>query len=301
MGEKNFFEKCHFLVPIIGFTQFLNDLGHFSKFLKFGPFLAIFQIFHFFEFFRFFGLKNFSRKMFFVPKIWPNFWTIWGIFGNFSKIFPSFLVWKMGEKNHFLVPIIGFTQFLNDLGAFFKIFKIWAIFGNFSNFSFFLKFFRFLVWKKGEKKFSRKMSFFSAHNWFYPISERFGAFFKIFKIWAIFGNFSNFSFFWNFSDFLVWKTGEKKFLEKCHFLVPKIGFTQFLNDLGHFWQNFSNFSFFKFFSFLVWKMGEKKFLEKSFLVPKIGFKFLNDLGGNFSKFFWSFSFLVEKGEKNVIF
>ena len=30
--------------------------------------------------------------------------------------------------------------------------------------------------------------------------------------------------------------GEKKFLEKSHFLVPKIGFTQILNDLVHIWQ-----------------------------------------------------------------
>ena len=213
-------------MPIIGFTQFLNDLGHFSKFLKLGPFLAIFQIFHFFEFFHFLvwktGEKNFSRKMsFLVPKlVLPNFWTIWGIFGNFS------------------------------------------------NFSFSLKIFR-VFWSE-KKKFSRKMSFFSAHNWFYPISERFGAFFKIFKIWAIFGNFSNFSFFWIFLHFLVWKIGEKNFLEKCHFLVPKIGFTQFLNDLGAFLAIFKIralfhffFHFLKFFSsFLVWKTGEKNFLEK---------------------------------------
>ena len=66
--------------------------------------------------------------------------------------------------------------------------------------------------------------------------------------------------------------GEKKILEKSHFLVPKIGFTQILNDLGHIWQflNFGPFLelfkifhfFLKFFSFLVWKMGEKNFLEK---------------------------------------
>ena len=144
------------------------------------------------------------------------------------------------------------------------------------------------------------MSFFSAHNWFYPISERFGAFFKIFKIWAIFGNFSNFSFFWIFLHFLVWKTGEKKFLEKCHFLVPKIGFTQFLNDLGHFWQFFKFFIFLKFFRFFGLKNGRKKFSRKGFLVPKIGFKFLNDLGEFFKIF--SKNFLVWTiGEKNVIF
>ena len=118
----------------------------------------------------------------------------------------------------FLVPIIGFTQFLNDLGAFFKIFKIWAIFGNFSKFFIFFEIFpSFLVWKMGEKKFSRKMSFFSAHNWFYPISERFGAFFKIFKIWAIFGNFSNFSFFWIFSIFWSEKQAKKIFSKNVIF------------------------------------------------------------------------------------
>ena len=63
----------------------------------------------------------------------------------------------------------------------------------------------------GEKKFSRKISFFSAQNWFYPISERFGAFFKVFKIWAIFGNFQIFHFFEIFPSFLVWKMGEKNF------------------------------------------------------------------------------------------
>ena len=95
----------------------------------------------------------------------------------FFEIFPSFLVWKIGEKCHFLVPIIGFTQFLNDLGAFFKIFKIWAI--------------------------SRKMSFFSAQNWFYPISERFGSLLAIFQI---------FQFFESFPSFLVWKWANKNFL-----------------------------------------------------------------------------------------
>ena len=54
--------------------------------------------------------------------------------------------------------------------------------------------------------------------------------------------------------------GEKKFLEKCHFLVPKIGFTQFMNDVGLFRQFFKLSTFFEVFpSFLVWKMGEKFF------------------------------------------
>ena len=118
------------------------------------------------------------------------------------------------------------------------------------------------------------MSFFSAQNWFYPISERFGAFFKVFKIWVIFGNFWNFSFFSKFfPSFLVWKIGEKNFLGKCHFLVPKIGFTQFLNDLGAFlaifkiraiFGNFSNFSFFEiFFEFFGLKNGRKSIFSKN--------------------------------------
>ena len=51
MGEKNFLEKCHFLVPKIGFTQFLNDLG---------AFLAIFQFLFFWSFSEFFGQNFFS-------------------------------------------------------------------------------------------------------------------------------------------------------------------------------------------------------------------------------------------------
>ena len=63
----------------------------------------------------------------------------------------------------FLVPKIGFTQFLNDLRAFFKIFKIWAIFGNFWNFSsFFWNFSEFFGLKNVRKKISREKSFFSA-------------------------------------------------------------------------------------------------------------------------------------------
>ena len=86
------------------------------------------------------------------------------------------------------------------------------------------------------------MSFFSAQNWFYPISERFG---------GIFGNFSNFSFFFEiFPSFLVWKIGEKNVI----FLVPIIGFTQFLNDLGAFSKvlKFGPFlAIFKVFHFLL--------------------------------------------------
>ena len=51
MGEKKFLEKCHFLVPKIGSSQFLNDLGRFRQFLKFGPFLALSKSFDFFEIF----------------------------------------------------------------------------------------------------------------------------------------------------------------------------------------------------------------------------------------------------------
>ena len=172
-AKKNFLEKCHFLVPKIGFTQFRNDLGHIWQFLKFGPFLELFKI-----------------------------------FSSFLKFF-SFLVWKIGEKNflencHFLVPKLLLPSF-------------WMI-------------------------------------------------------WGHFGNFLNFSFFESFPSFLVWKMGEKKFLEKCHFLVPKIGSSQFLNDLGHFWQFlkfgpflalFKIFDFFEIFSsFFGLKNGRKKFLEK---------------------------------------
>ena len=120
-----------------------------------------------------------------------------GPFWHFSKFFIflkflSFLVWKMSEKKfpekcHFLVPKIGFTQFLNDLRAFFKIFKIWAIFGNFWNFSLF---------------------------------------------------------FWKFSEFFGLKNGRKKTFSKNVILVPKIGFTQFLNNLGAFLAIFQFFHFF---------------------------------------------------------
>ena len=47
------------------------------------------------------------------------------------------------------------------------------------------------------------MSFFSAQNWFYPISERFGSLLAIFQI---------FHFFESFPIFLVWKMGEQNFL-----------------------------------------------------------------------------------------
>ena len=50
------------------------------------------------------------------------------------------------------------------------------------------------------------MSFFSAQNWFYPISERFGAFLAIFKIFFIF--------FENFSEFFGLKNGRKKIFSK---------------------------------------------------------------------------------------
>ena len=81
----------------------------------------------------------------------------------------------MGEKKFSRkgskVPKIGFTQFL----------KIWVIFGNFSNF--FFENFEKVFWPSNrsetgskKKKISRKMSFFSAQNWVYPISERFGSF-----------------------------------------------------------------------------------------------------------------------------
>ena len=56
--------------------------------------------------------------------------------------------------------------------------------------------------------------------------------------------------------------GEKKFLEKGHFLVPKIGFTQFLNDLGHFWQFFKFFIFLKFFRVFWSEKWAKKIFSK---------------------------------------
>ena len=62
MGEKKFLEKCHFLVPKIGFTQFLNDLG---------PFFGLKN-----------GRKKFFEKIFLVPLVLPIS-EIWGIFGNF--------------------------------------------------------------------------------------------------------------------------------------------------------------------------------------------------------------------------
>ena len=68
------------------------------------------------------------------------------------------------------------------------------------------------------KKISLKGSFFSAQNWFYPISERFGAFLAIFRIF----HFPKF-----FRAFWSEKLGEKKIFQKNHFLVPIIGFTQF--------------------------------------------------------------------------
>ena len=69
------------------------------------------------------------------------------------------------------------------------------------------------------------------------------------SFWIMWGHFRQFfklfTFFEIFSSFLVWKMGEKKFLEKYHFLVPNFGVTQFLNDLGHFSK------FLKFGSFLA--------------------------------------------------
>ena len=56
--------------------------------------------------------------------------------------------------------------------------------------------------------------------------------------------------------------GEKNFLEKGHFLVPKIGFTQFLNDLGHFWQFFKFFIVWNFSEFFGLKNGRKKIFSK---------------------------------------
>ena len=183
---------------------------------------------------------------------------------------------------------------------------IWGHFGNFLNFSFCWNFSEFLGPKNGRKKISLKWSFFSAQNWFYPISERFGAFLAIFQIFHFL---KFFRVFWS-------EKWAKKILEKCHFLVPKIGFTQFLNDVGHFRHFFKLFTFFEIFSsFLVWKMGEKKFLEKChFLVPKIGFtQFLNVLGHfwqffkffifsrNFPDFFWSEKWAKKNFSKNVIF
>ena len=91
--KKNILEKCHFLVPKIGSTQFLNDLGHFWQFLKFGPFLALFKIFHFLKFFSSFLVWKWAKKYFL-----EKFLAIFEIF-HFFEIFPSFLVWKMGEKN----------------------------------------------------------------------------------------------------------------------------------------------------------------------------------------------------------
>ena len=49
------------------------------------------------------------------------------------------------------------------------------------------------------------MSFFSAQNWFYPISERYGAFSAIFQ---------TFHFFWNFFEFFGLKNGRKKIFSK---------------------------------------------------------------------------------------
>ena len=59
MGEKNFLEKGHFLVPKIGFTQFLNDLGHFRQFFKFFIFLKVFRVFWSEKW----AKKNFSKNV----------------------------------------------------------------------------------------------------------------------------------------------------------------------------------------------------------------------------------------------
>ena len=115
---------------------------------RFGAFLAIFQIFHFLKIFRVFWSEKWAKKIFL-------------------------------EKGHFLVPKIGFTQFLNDLGHFRQFFKFFI----------FWKFSEFFGLKNRRKKNSRKMSLFSAQNWVFPISERFGSFLAIFKIRALFGTF----------------------------------------------------------------------------------------------------------------
>ena len=126
---------------------------------------------------------------------------------------------KFLEKCHFLVPKIGFTQFLNVLGHFWQFFKFFI----------FLKVFRVSWSEKWAKKIFSKRVIFSAQNWFHPIFERFGSFSAIFQI---------FHFFEIFPSFLVWKMGEKKFLEKCHFLVPKIGS---LPNFWTIWVIFGNF------------------------------------------------------------
>ena len=122
---------------------------------------------------------------------------------------------KFLEKCHFLVPKIGFTQFLNVLGHFWQFFKFFI----------FLKVFRVSWSEKWAKKIFSKRVIFSAQNWFHPIFERFGSFSAIFQI---------FHFFESFPSFFVWKMGEKKFLEKCHFLVPKIGVFPISERFGSF-------------------------------------------------------------------
>ena len=94
------------------------------------------------------------------------------------------------------------------------------------------------------------MSFLSAQNLFYPISERFG---------GIFGNFSNFSFFWSFSEFFGLKNRRKKVSRKMSFFSAQNWFYPISERFGGIFGNFSNFSFFFeiFPSFLVWKIGEK--------------------------------------------
>ena len=163
------------------------------------------------------GEKKILEKCHFSAQNWVFFWV--------GPIFNWFL-----------------AQFLNDLGAFCHFFSAqnWVYpiseqFGSFLAISkiflhfflIFLKFFRVFWSEKGRKNIFSKNIIFSAQNWFYPISERFGAFFKIFKTWAIFGNFWNFSlfFFEIFPSFLVWKKGEKKISREMSFFSAQIGFT----------------------------------------------------------------------------
>ena len=98
------------------------------------------------------------------------------------------------------------------------------------------------------KKISLKGSFFSAQNWFYPISERFGAFLAIFRIF----HFPKF-----FRAFWSEKWAKKNFSRKGSFFSAHNwfypvserfeGIFQNFQNLGHFWQFFNFFIFLKVF------------------------------------------------------
>ena len=191
MGEKKFSRKGSFFSAQNWFYPISE---------RFGSFSAIFQIFHFFESFPSFlvwkmGEKKISRKVSsaqnwfypiserfgsFLAKIFHFFWNFFEFFGlkNGRK--------KFSRKGSFFSAQNWFYPISERFGAFLAIFSLLKFF-------IFLKFFRVFWSEKWAKKIFSKNIIFSAQNWFYPISERFGAFFKIFK--TFFGNFSNFSFF----------------------------------------------------------------------------------------------------------